>query len=99
MRASVAAGELSREELLEGGRQLSAKSAALPSTYSRGTRFGRLPCSVGRPKAVIGLQEEKIGKTMIWVLPNPSGLNAHYQAKELGRLFSELKAKADSLHF
>ena len=43
-----------------------------------------------RPAAVLGSQEERIGESQLWVLPNPSGLNAHYQAKELGRLFGEL---------
>jgi len=44
-----------------------------------------------RPKAVIGRQEEMLGDTIIWVLPNPSGLNAHYQATQLATLFSELR--------
>ena len=43
-----------------------------------------------RPKAKLGLQEETIGETKIWVLPNPSGLNANYQAGALVELFREL---------
>ncbi|PYS69185.1 MAG: G/U mismatch-specific DNA glycosylase, partial [Acidobacteria bacterium] len=39
----------------------------------------------------IGRQEEMLGSTIIWVLPNPSGLNANYQAADLARLFRELK--------
>ncbi|HEU4770004.1 MAG TPA: uracil-DNA glycosylase family protein, partial [Pyrinomonadaceae bacterium] len=50
-----------------------------------------------QPKANLGQQPEKIGDTIVWVLPNPSGLNAHYQADELGRLFRELKTFADDL--
>jgi TDG/mug DNA glycosylase family protein len=49
-----------------------------------------------RPRATIGRQEERIGETIIWVLPNPSGLNAHYQAKQLARLFSELRAAVEN---
>ena len=45
-----------------------------------------------KPKAQVGLQEETIGKTKVWVLPNPSGLNAHYQAKELVAVFRKLGA-------
>ena len=45
-----------------------------------------------RPKAKLGLQEETIGATRIWVLPNPSGLNASYQAAALSSLFAELRA-------
>ena len=50
-----------------------------------------------KPKAVIGGQQEMIGETVIWVLPNPSGLNAHYQAKQLGNLFAELRAALEVL--
>jgi TDG/mug DNA glycosylase family protein len=39
----------------------------------------------------LGLQEDKISGSKLWVLPNPSGLNAHFQIKELGLLFAQLK--------
>jgi len=45
-----------------------------------------------RPRAKLGLQEETIEATRIWVLPNPSGLNAHYRPGELVELFRELRA-------
>lgn len=48
----------------------------------------------GRPDAGLGRQPERIGGTGIWVLPNPSGLNAHYQLPDLARLFAELRAAA-----
>jgi TDG/mug DNA glycosylase family protein len=44
--------------------------------------------------ATLGLQAEPIGATRIWVLPNPSGLNAHYQIAELTRLFAKLRDAA-----
>jgi TDG/mug DNA glycosylase family protein len=44
-----------------------------------------------RPKASLGLQEETIGQTRLWVLPNPSGLNAHFQLDDLVSLFRELR--------
>jgi TDG/mug DNA glycosylase family protein len=40
----------------------------------------------------VGLQERKVGDRPVWVLPNPSGLNASYQAPELVRLYAELRA-------
>ena len=52
-----------------------------------------------RPLAVLGRQAETIpasgspgaaGSTVVWLLPNPSGLNAHYQLDDLSRLFREL---------
>jgi TDG/mug DNA glycosylase family protein len=45
-----------------------------------------------RPKAKVGPQDETIGDTKIWVLPNPSGLNANYQAANLARVFRELRS-------
>jgi TDG/mug DNA glycosylase family protein len=39
----------------------------------------------------VGRQEDQIGNTVLWVLPNPSGLNANYQRADLARLFRELK--------
>jgi TDG/mug DNA glycosylase family protein len=42
----------------------------------------------------MGLQDETIGETKIFVLPNPSGLNANYQAKALTDIFHELKRMA-----
>jgi TDG/mug DNA glycosylase family protein len=47
-----------------------------------------------RPKAVIGEQDERIADARVWVLPNPSGLNANYQLNDLVRLFQELRRAA-----
>jgi TDG/mug DNA glycosylase family protein len=44
-----------------------------------------------QPDAGLGLQPETVGGRPAWVLPNPSGLNAHYQLPELIRLFGELR--------
>ncbi|MCX6049364.1 MAG: G/U mismatch-specific DNA glycosylase, partial [Chloroflexi bacterium] len=44
-----------------------------------------------RPKAVIGPQAENFGPTLLWVLPNPSGLNAHYQLADLAHVFREFR--------
>ena len=44
----------------------------------------------GHKNAKLGIQEERIGDTLVWLLPNPSGLNAHYQVDALGRLYGEL---------
>jgi TDG/mug DNA glycosylase family protein len=40
------------------------------------------------------LQEDRIGETAIWVLPNPSGLNAHYSLDGLAQVYGELRAWA-----
>jgi TDG/mug DNA glycosylase family protein len=48
-----------------------------------------------RPKAVIGPQSDTLHNTLIWVLPNPSGLNAHYQLADLVRVYRELRTTCD----
>jgi double-stranded uracil-DNA glycosylase len=48
----------------------------------------------GRPRAVLGPQPERIGGALTWVAPNPSGLNAHHQLPDLGRLYGLLREAA-----
>ena len=45
---------------------------------------------------MLHLQPEPIGQTAVWVLPNPSGLNANYQIADLARLFGELREAVES---
>jgi len=52
---------------------------------------GAYRSAFGRPRAVLGRQPEKMAGASLWVLPNPSGLNAHYQLADLGRLLAELR--------
>ena len=49
---------------------------------------------LGRPAAAMGRQEQTIGEAVTWVLPNPSGLNAHYQLPDLARLYAQLRDPA-----
>jgi double-stranded uracil-DNA glycosylase len=95
-RASTAADELSRAELVEGGKQLTERVLQYqpPTLAVLGVTAYR--AAFDRPKASLGLQEERIGDTRIWVLPNPSGLNAHYRLEDLAALFRELKQAADT---
>lgn len=97
MRTTATADELSSDELREGGKKLAAKLRRYEPQFLAVLGLGAYRTAWGRPKARIGRQEELIGNTVIWVLPNPSGLNAHYQAKELAIIFSELKAAVDEL--
>ena len=90
-RATAAADELTPEELIEGGRQLQRKIRRYKPRYLAVVGIGAYRTAFARPKAKLGLQEETIGETKIWVLPNPSGLNANYQAAQLGELFRELR--------
>jgi TDG/mug DNA glycosylase family protein len=90
-RATAAADELTREELLEGGKILTRKVKRYTPRYLAIVGIGAYRTAFDRPKAKLGLQDETIGVTRIWVLPNPSGLNANYQAAQLAELFAKLR--------
>ncbi|MFD7901154.1 hypothetical protein ACFV4F_13680 [Kitasatospora sp. NPDC059722] len=53
--------------------------------------IGAYRTAFGARKAVIGRQPEGIGGTEVWVLPNPSGLNAHYTLDALAAEFRTLR--------
>jgi TDG/mug DNA glycosylase family protein len=90
-RATAAADELSEEEIVAGGKVLQRKVKRFQPRYLAVLGIGAYRVAFGRPKATLGLQEELIGKTKLWVLPNPSGLNAHYRPSDLVRVFRELR--------
>jgi len=94
-RTTATAAELSEEELREGGRRLEAKVKKYKPQFLAILGIGAYRTAFGQQKAAMGKQLEVIGSTNIWVLPNPSGLNAHYQLKELVRMFSELRAAVE----
>ena len=48
----------------------------------------------GRPDAMVGPQPDRVAATRLWVLPNPSGLNAHYSAAALATEFARLREAA-----
>jgi TDG/mug DNA glycosylase family protein len=90
-RASASADELTRDELRAGARILSRKIARFAPRYLAVVGLGAYRTAFARPRATVGLQPETIGDTKIWLLPNPSGLNAHHQPRELARLFATLR--------
>jgi double-stranded uracil-DNA glycosylase len=51
----------------------------------------------GRPGAALGPQDVTVGGRPVWVLPNPSGLNAHHQLPDLARLYGDARAHALTL--
>jgi TDG/mug DNA glycosylase family protein len=90
-RSSATADELNEEELRAGGRALRRK---VRRTWPRCVAFlgiGAYRAAFDRPQAALGRQPEKVGDTVLWVLPNPSGLNAHYRLADLARVFGELR--------
>jgi len=96
MRTTASADQLTREEIISGGEQLRAKVLRYQPRVLAVLGVGAYRTAFNQPKATIGRQTETIGETVLWVLPNPSGLNANYQAADLARLFRELKTFSDS---
>jgi TDG/mug DNA glycosylase family protein len=91
-RATARADELTPDELREGAKILRRKVEKYTPRVLAIVGMGAYRTAFGRPKAKLGLQDETIGETKIWVLPNPSGLNANYQAGALVTLFAQLRA-------
>ena len=90
-RATATAEELSAEELLRGARLLERKVKRYQPALVAFLGVTAYRTALDRPRADMGRQSEKIAEAGIWVLPNPSGLNAHYRLEDLGRLFEELR--------
>lgn len=90
-RATASADLLTKEEIVKGGERLRAKVLRYRPRVLAVLGVGAYRTAFSKPKATVGRQEEQIGNTTLWVLPNPSGLNANYQAADLARLFRELQ--------
>lgn len=95
-RATATAAELSREEFVEGGRLLERKVKRYRPRVLAILGIGAYRLAFDRPGAVLGPQEQGIGSARVWVLPNPSGLNAHFQLDDLAKLFLDLRRAVES---
>ncbi len=89
--ATARADELSVQDLREGAAALERKISEFSPGVLALLGIDAYRKAFDRPKAHAGQQAECIGKTRLWVLPNPSGINASYQMERLARLFSELR--------
>jgi TDG/mug DNA glycosylase family protein len=95
-RATASADELTAEELKAGKELLVRKLRRNKPKYLAVLGLTAYRTAFGRPEAVIGSQPDTIHSTRLWVLPSPSGLNAHYQLDALGALFAELRSTLDA---
>jgi TDG/mug DNA glycosylase family protein len=93
-RATARADELALAELLAGGEILRAKVARFAPAWLAIAGVTAFRQAFGKKNAVIGPQDEPIGGARVWVLPNPSGLNAHYTPAGLAAAFAELRSAA-----
>ena len=94
-RATATADLLTREEIIQGGKRLRTKVRRYRPQILAILGLGAYRLAFNQPKAIVGRQESGIGDTTVWVLPNPSGLNANYQRNDLARVFQELKAEVN----
>ena len=90
-RATAQAAELSDAELKEGGARLAALIAARRPSVVAIAGVTAYRVAFARPKAVIGPQQDMLGPARLWILPNPSGLNAHWTLPSLSAAFRELR--------
>ena len=96
-RTTATADLLSKDEIVKGGRKLRLKVLRYRPRVLAILGVGAYRTAFGKPKATMGRQTEMIGATLVWVLPNTSGLNANYQAPDLARLFSELREAVENM--
>lgn len=93
-RATARADELTVDEMVAGGRRLRELVSRTRPGWLAVVGITAYRIAFDVPAAVVGPQEQRIGGTGIWVLPNPSGLNAHYQLPALTAEFTRLHAAA-----
>ena len=97
-RATATADELAPDELVTGRRRLEAKLkryrprvVALLGIEAYRTAFARRAVTLGQ-------QPERLANAVVWVLPNPSGLNAHYELADLVQHFRSLRQAVEHEH-
>jgi TDG/mug DNA glycosylase family protein len=93
-RATVRASELSSVELVEGGKRLTDLLRRVDPAVVAVAGIGAFRVALGRPEAGLGPQDETLGPSRLWVIPNPSGLNAHVTLADLAVWFSRLADEA-----
>ncbi|WP_420113890.1 mismatch-specific DNA-glycosylase [Pseudactinotalea sp.] len=88
-RATAKASELSRDELRAGGAALAERVARIRPTVVAIAGITAYRSAFGRPEAAMGRQPEPLAGSVLWVVPNPSGLNAHETAHTLASAYAE----------
>lgn len=91
-RPTRTAAELSVQELREGGEALAALVRSYAPRVLAVCGITAWRTAFDRPRATLGRQPERIGGAVTWVVPNPSGLNAHHQLPDLARLYGQLRS-------
>lgn len=90
-RTTATAAELSTAEIRAGATALLDKINRYRPRKVAFLGVSTYRVAFDRPKASVGRQAERIGASEVWLLPNPSGLNAHYQLAALAVAYAQLK--------
>jgi TDG/mug DNA glycosylase family protein len=90
-RATPSASDLDRDELVRGGRRLLKKLEEYRPDTLAVLGLGAYRKAFGESRVDVGRQQRPVGGSVLWVLPSPSGRNAHYGLEDLAELFAELR--------
>ncbi len=91
-RATARADELTAAELRDGALSLAALTEALRPRWLAVLGVSAFRIAFGQPRALVGPQDDLLAGTRVWILPNPSGLNAHWAPPALAAEFARLRA-------
>jgi TDG/mug DNA glycosylase family protein len=95
-RATAVANELAPAELRAGGQHLLAKVEQYRPRVVAILGISAYRTAFAQPRAGLGQQPEPLGPARLWVLPNPSGLNAHYTPTDLARIFRDFRLAVEA---
>ena len=91
-RTTARADELTPDELRAGAKALTEKVRRFAPAKVAFLGVSTYRVAFGEPSAAVGRQERRLGVSEVWVLPNPSGLNAHYSVAALAQAYAALRA-------
>ncbi|MFV2175836.1 G/U mismatch-specific DNA glycosylase [Actinomadura sp. LOL_016] len=95
-RTTARADELTPDELRDGGRRLRALVERYRPAYLAVAGVTAYRTAFGRPRTQIGPQDDTFGAARVWVLPNPSGLNASWPLDRIADEFARLREAAEA---
>ena len=94
MRATARADELAPAELRAGWSRVAELAARWQPDFVAILGLGAYRTATGDRSAAVGRQPGRLGGSGVWLLPNPSGLNASWQLPRLAQAYAELRAAA-----
>lgn len=97
-RATATADELSPDELVAGQKRLKAKVKRFQPKVLAVLGISAYRTAFAQKVVTLGRQTDRFVNSIVWVLPNPSGLNAHFQLTDLAKHFQVLRQSIDGNH-